>query len=798
MSDYILEDNLVQILKYSPVKTLLRFRSVCKKWKEMIDSSFFIKEHLAVQKPRFIAEYNDERDFLIIDPQIQPLVTTIRDPIEDPTVLFFLFGTLHGVICLFDYCNTLHLWNPSVGKLSTLPLPGYKYLEFSYSGDITQTCYAFWISPSTKEFKVLFFDFYWEDNDERVLDGILYSSIRHDWREIPVGEIWNSCQNGPPLIIGDMAYWRGHYDYVNEQGDVCKAMVILSFDFGKEAFEFIEMPEVKFLRRARHIPYRLQGTHRPPKFRARYLSVQNPQFIVDYGGCKYLVVDPLPCPLIHTLSKPIEQDSCLHLGTFHGVVCLFAKMENIVLWNPSIRRFMIIPMPLGFTRCFLPRHACYGFWIDSSTKEFKILMFLKYPEWKCTLCSSSKVTGVKAEELEALQRRSTCNDWRSFSLEMLFAPYKLETRTKLNSIMLDYISEDNFALIFKYLPVKTLMRFRSVCKWWKELIDSPTFMRDHLGVQKPRFLVRYEELDFLVVDPHTCPPLVDNLSPPFEDYDSILGTHHGVVCCLHGCDEGLLIWNPSIRKSFPVSLPDGFEFDIERNGVRICNGFWIDPLTKEFKIIIVQPKSDVNCILYSSILGDWSVIPGEKVRNWKSCQEDPPIMIGGVAHWRGCYDERRFEDHYGLELGEKLILSFDFKHECFDIIKMPDLGCFVPAIFHWQGKLSIVCWKERFPCRCHIYVREEDSWVEVFGFKMYKHVAKAFWAMEERNEQGKGKKFRVLATISNKSYKHRLRMCELVLSGSGADTNCVSLRKGICDENCVYISYDFVESLLFP
>ncbi|KAJ8549340.1 hypothetical protein K7X08_033047 [Anisodus acutangulus] len=38
--------------------------------------------------------------------------------------------------------------------------------------------------------------------------------------------------------------------------------------------------------------------------------------------------------------------------------------------------------------------------------------------------------------------------------------------------------------ILSRLPVKTLLRFRSVCKQWRKLISKPDFIADHSGIAK--------------------------------------------------------------------------------------------------------------------------------------------------------------------------------------------------------------------------------------------------------------------------------------------------------------------------
>lgn len=353
--------------------------------------------------------------------------------------------------------------------------------------------------------------------------------------------------------------------------------------------------------------------------------------------------------------------------------------------------------------------------------------------------------------------------------------------------MSDYMTEEVVAMILKYLPVKGLMRFRCVCRGWKELIESPTFLYDHLAVQNPRFIVGSEGNEFLSVDPHTHRPLVDTLIPPIATARvGIFGTLHGVVC-LTDWETKLLIWNPSIHKSFTLTLPDDFQWD-NIDGWRDCYGFWIDPSNKEFKILMLlflHAFSDdyvvPDGILYSSIRNDWRVIPPEDLRNWRPNRDDPPVMIGELAHWAGWYVLINDQGH---EHAAVAILSFDFKLERFEIIATPSNSVH-PVPYRWKGTLSLLCCDDSFPRRCDIYSRQEGSWVKMFGLDLFAPTKHVFWLLEgmgEMQENG-----RVLATIGD----------EMVIYD--AKTSCTNpLKGGLLKSYPVKIAYDFVESLLFP
>ncbi|KAJ0456178.1 putative F-box domain-containing protein [Helianthus annuus] len=116
------------------------------------------------------------------------------------------------------------------------------------------------------------------------------------------------------------------------------------------------------------------------------------------------------------------------------------------------------------------------------------------------------------------------------------------------------------------LPVKLLLRFRSVCKSWKSLIHNSDFIA-HYSSQHQHLLVRYKSLDdskqeyVSFVDDDNFPqhrvcvtvlPLVNNLQYPL-----VIGSSHGLLClyCISPPGGKAAIWNPSIRKAVAVGVP---------------------------------------------------------------------------------------------------------------------------------------------------------------------------------------------------------------------------------------------------
>ncbi|KAJ0714022.1 putative F-box domain-containing protein [Helianthus annuus] len=213
-------------------------------------------------------------------------------------------------------------------------------------------------------------------------------------------------------------------------------------------------------------------------------------------------------------------------------------------------------------------------------------------------------------------------------------------------------------IIKRVFPVKSLIRFRSVSKQWKSLIDRSEFITHHTlnQTQPQHLLVRYitRASGHRVVSPDAClpedkyvsivdddnfphhkfspvvPPTVKLLSLPF-----MLDCSHGLVC-LHGWTRDrvnrkklVVVWNPLIGKSVGIEIPD-------RDYIVI--GFGVCPKTSDPKIVKLsrlfdsEAEAKAKAEVFTLSSGAWrSVpmnIPFKSLHFWNS-----QLVIDGVIHW---------------------------------------------------------------------------------------------------------------------------------------------------------------------
>ena len=126
------DETVLEILARLPVKSLLRFRCVCKTWDSFITNPNFISTHL-------LCYNHDDDGYVIHMPRSNSLrqICTVASDRTFETISEFripftlqygypkLVGSCNGMLCVNDYWKfaimDVYLWNPSIRKFKRLP-----------------------------------------------------------------------------------------------------------------------------------------------------------------------------------------------------------------------------------------------------------------------------------------------------------------------------------------------------------------------------------------------------------------------------------------------------------------------------------------------------------------------------------------------------------------------------------------------------------------------------------------------------------------------------------------------------
>ncbi|KAI9085355.1 hypothetical protein K1719_032732 [Acacia pycnantha] len=238
-----------------------------------------------------------------------------------------------------------------------------------------------------------------------------------------------------------------------------------------------------------------------------------------------------------------------------------------------------------------------------------------------------------------------------------------------------FLPQEIITDILKRLPVKSLIRFRCVCKHWKNLVHNPTFITDHLrhsGHHNPNFLFfhpssyEYEKTGKLNL--LNCEMQVRDLQKaPLFDYlcarrFKIIGSSNGLLCVKIRRNElarppSVLLWNPATKDVREV--PRSRTIDSCKFGCEF--GFGFNSSLNDFKIVAIDHQID-RMGVYSLSTDSWKEIELKNFPEDFTFFDETAVFSNEAIFWKG---------EIGGEEGKEVIVSFDTTKEVFTFIPWP-------------------------------------------------------------------------------------------------------------------------------
>ncbi|CAI9775828.1 unnamed protein product [Fraxinus pennsylvanica] len=230
-----------EILLRLPVKTLLKFRSVCRSWLSLISSSEFMKTHLKISSYNSIYSHNKlilGRSSNSLDLYTFPLYDQTGDlasmdtvpldhPLFEPVSMLRIVGSCNGLVCLVLGLNTVIILNPATKKSRELPIS---------STSVFDTEYGFAYDESNDEYKVVESGWTIADMDEIKTHVKVYSSKTDSCRFIdgPPGFVFIGCG----VFVNGAIFWKVLYPRNNPRN-----WYIVAQDIKTERFELLDKPK---------------------------------------------------------------------------------------------------------------------------------------------------------------------------------------------------------------------------------------------------------------------------------------------------------------------------------------------------------------------------------------------------------------------------------------------------------------------------------------------------------------------------------------------------------------------------
>ncbi|GAA0170728.1 hypothetical protein LIER_24927 [Lithospermum erythrorhizon] len=238
--------------------------------------------------------------------------------------------------------------------------------------------------------------------------------------------------------------------------------------------------------------------------------------------------------------------------------------------------------------------------------------------------------------------------------------------------------EDIILQILLSLPVKSLLRFRSVCKSFLNLISHPHFILNY----RNKVLIKSENQPNYIVSGQGCVYElnvngVNELRVPCDRVTNVVGVCNGIVCL--ESNSSVILWNPATRAFKESYCPELNVIMplVEGTEDRVCigrssYGFGLDANGADYICLAVYCRRwdlTLHSVVrvYSSRTDSWKVLEGDfcfQMTEYKNC-----AVVKGVPYWTAIV--RKLEDDEELS---EVFLWFDARHEVFMVVEYPEVA----------------------------------------------------------------------------------------------------------------------------
>ncbi|KAL4181972.1 hypothetical protein AMTRI_Chr12g240150 [Amborella trichopoda] len=211
------------------------------------------------------------------------------------------------------------------------------------------------------------------------------------------------------------------------------------------------------------------------------------------------------------------------------------------------------------------------------------------------------------------------------------------SREKL--MKMPFLAQDLIVKILVRLPINSLLRFRCVCKSWRNLTFNPNFIQEYhlLHLSKYSFFLRNYDFsqecyrNFFTWDDHPSQMMLETLDFPPRDL-SIKAASAGLLCCeLEDENPQWFVCNPATREI--VELPSA---DTEYETYTMV---MFAQLSKpcNFKVMRLCPHvptyPDWNCQVFDSRCWAWTALKDIILDPGFVIEDKCSAFVNGAFHW---------------------------------------------------------------------------------------------------------------------------------------------------------------------
>ncbi|KAL6318168.1 hypothetical protein AAG906_035673 [Vitis piasezkii] len=223
-----------------------------------------------------------------------------------------------------------------------------------------------------------------------------------------------------------------------------------------------------------------------------------------------------------------------------------------------------------------------------------------------------------------------------------------------NSVTMPHLPNEIILEILSLLPVKSLMRFKCVCKSWRSMISDPKSGKlDNLRLilHSPYLRIKSCSLPSLFYEPFGYSINHDYPGRDLGVINEIVGCYNGLVCIsIRDMEKDtIFVWNPSIKES--KRLPSK---PFEQLFYLVSYAFGYDSITDDYKVVRL-----VCCSIDDSYEYHVEVF-SLRSNAWRKIRSFPYFLFTDEAGKHG-----QNNDHW-------FIASLDLATESYQVVPQPD------------------------------------------------------------------------------------------------------------------------------
>ncbi|RVX08428.1 F-box/kelch-repeat protein [Vitis vinifera] len=247
--NFILSENLVDVLLRLPVKSIIRFKCVCQSWQTLFNDPDFINMHLrraithnnCCMLLKYLSSSEEEVYSLRCNKDFAEF-RRLQVPVPSKTDYYHIVGSSNGLICLTESNNkgsyvTLDtfLWNPSVTD-QRKPLPKY-LINNMMTSPFMVVGLGFAFHPRIDDYKVVRIVYFLKSKTYEVH---VYSLKQDAWKNIDANVHCHIHDTVSRTFVNGALHWLAAK---KNQGRGKSDDLILSFDMVKDNLSEMILPE---------------------------------------------------------------------------------------------------------------------------------------------------------------------------------------------------------------------------------------------------------------------------------------------------------------------------------------------------------------------------------------------------------------------------------------------------------------------------------------------------------------------------------------------------------------------------